>query len=327
MPATSAARCRSTSHCSPRPPACSRAVDPQNRIIQPEPVPFDPAGLDRRLQAPVGASWEVWGAYLPDCKDFSRRVLALSAMTTEVLSPGPARRPVWVVGASCELPADRWVQYYLLASAFGVARFYATENCLDRAWAPALSRLRYQGFLQLGPAVWALAFTDDSGPVVAVWSETDAALPVSALAPVAEARLLQASAALDGRPGAIVDARGPAPLVRLGPRPVLLRGLDIRAAHPGPPTRKDVLAARGSPDLSSLPAVSVDYNRSSPELGLYNRALRGLPGGNVREEVRSGRLAVGTNMRPDRRKPRRTAPGSTSTWMIPGSTSPAGASR
>jgi len=276
-----------------------RAVDPQNRIIQPESVPFDPAGLDRRLKAPLGGTWDIWGAYLPARADLSPSALALAMMTTEVLAPPSASRPVWVVGAAGDLTADRWVQYYLLAAAFGASRFYAPPDILHPQWAPALSHLRYQGFLRLGPGVWAFAFTDDSGPAVVAWSEQETRLPPSALAPVSDAALLATSAALGGLPGSAGLLAGPAPMLTLGPRPVLLRGLDIRGARAGAPTRADVLAARGTPDLSGLASVSVDYNRpGQPEVGLYNRALRALPGGSVCELPHPDRIAVGTCLRP-----------------------------
>ncbi len=96
--------------------------------------------------------------------------MALSVMMTEILAPPNPRRLVWVVGAAGEVSPERWEQYYLLTSAFGVARFYAPGACLDRSWA-ALARARYQGYLKLGPEVWALAFVDESGPLVAAWSE------------------------------------------------------------------------------------------------------------------------------------------------------------
>ncbi len=55
-----------------------REVDPENRVIQPESVAFDPAGLDRRLKEPVGATWDIWGAYLPDRRElYAERVGAV----------------------------------------------------------------------------------------------------------------------------------------------------------------------------------------------------------------------------------------------------------
>ncbi len=210
-------------------------------------------------------------------------------------------------GGDGDLSAERWEQYYLLTSAFGIARFFAPGECLAGSWA-ALPRGQYQGFLKLGPEVWALAFTDASGPFVAAWSEAPTRVPPSALAPVLDERALRGSGALQGTD------------LLLGPRPVFLRGLDTRLARPGAPTRGDVLAASGRADLSGLPAVSADYWRSEqPEVGLYDRALRGLPGGAVREDLRTdNRRAVGTDMRPGEAKT--TTHGSISTWTIAGST-------
>ena len=276
-----------------------RSVDPSAALILPESVALDPAGLERRLRPPLGNAWDIWGAYLPSPADPSASALALAVMTAEA-RPAGSRRPLWVVGAEGELTADEWVQGYLLASAFGVARYYAPADAISAQWAPTLSGMKYVGFLRLGPELWAFAFEDQEGPVVAAWSLAGTRLPASALAPVAEAEQVQRAARLGGVSGSAVESSGSEPVLLLGPRPVLIRGLDARErAHPGPPTRADVVAARPGRDPSALPAVSVDYSRADQaEQGLYNRALRALPGGAVREEPHSDRIALGTNMRP-----------------------------
>lgn len=259
-----------------------RTVDPAAKILLPESVAFDPAGLEQRLRPPTGATWDIWGAYLPASEELARRALALSVLVTEAM-PATGRRPIWIVGSEAALPADRWVQYYLLASFFGIARFFAPADMIHAEWASVLTRLDYVGFLRLGPEVWALVFRDQQGLAVAAWSEAEGEFPAAALAP--------------GAAGAEQDG---APTLRLGPRPVLLRGLAVATrARPGPPTRADLLAAWPGPSPSALPAVSADYRRAGqPEQGLYNRALRTLPGGAVREEPHPVEIALGTNMRP-----------------------------
>jgi hypothetical protein len=275
-----------------------RAVDPSATLILPESVALDSAGLQRRLPPPVGNAWEIWGAYLPSPLDLSASALALSVMTGEVM-PAASRRPIWVVGAEGGLSADTWVQGYLLAAAFELPRYYVPADTVSAQWAPALSRLQYVGWLRLGPEVWAFAFQDQEGPAVVAWSRADIRLPASALAPVADLQQVLRVAPLGGVPGSAVESGGPEPMLLLGPRPALLRGLDASRAHPGPPTRADVLAARPGPDPSALPAVSVDYGRAEqPEQGLFNRSLRALPGGAVREEPHPERPALGTNLRP-----------------------------
>ena len=275
-----------------------RSVDPSALLILPESVALDPAGLERRLRPPLGNAWDIWGAYLPSPADPSASALALSVMISEAM-PADRRRPLWVVGAEGALSADEWAQGYLLASAFGVARYYAPADAIRARWAPALSRMKYVGFLRLGPELWAFAFEDQEGPAVVVWSQTETRPPASALAAVADVEQVSHAARLGGVPGSAVESSGPDPVLLLGPCPAIIRGLDAARAHPGPPTRADVLAARPGPDPSALLAVSVDYSRAEqPEQGLYNRALRALPGGAVREEPHPDRIALGTKMRP-----------------------------
>ena len=277
-------------------------VDPRNRIIAPEAVGFDPGGLDRRLQPPMDKIWGIWGSYLPSHPTLSSAALALSVMATEALAPPRPPRPIWVVGAETSLSADRWKQYYLLASAFGVQRFYAPESVIDPQWTPAVAGLDYRGYLRLGPSVWALVFASGGAEVVAAWSDAETRIPVSALAPVRNVEQLRASAAWGERPGTACETSGSEAMVRLGPRPVFLHGLGTDAASAGPPTRKAVLRGRGLPSLGDDSSVSVNYDRArAPEHGLYNRALRSLPGGAVREQVFDGRRALGTELYPSNR--------------------------
>jgi hypothetical protein len=285
-----------------------RAVNPADQIVLPESIALDPSGMDRWLHAPEAAYWRVYGAYLPAPPNLARSALRLAVMAGEV-NPPDARssRPVWVLGAEGPLSPDAWLQYYLLAAAFGVSRVYLPADLLDPAWSPQLSALQYVGSLRLGPNVWALTFQDREGAVVAAWSGIPLSLPAAELAPVADAAQVAQAAYVGAAPGSAA-APGPAPAVRLGPRPALIRGLDVAPrAHPGIPSRAQVLAGRGKPDLSLLPAVSVDYGRpDQPELGLYHQALRGLPGGASRLQERDGRLALGTAL--DKHDPQRDQP-------------------
>jgi len=279
-----------------------REVDPQNRVIAPESVGFDPGGLDRRLQPPMDKMWEVWGAYLPTHATLSPGTLALSVMATEALAPPRRSRPIWVVGAEGPLSADRWRQYYLLASAFGVQRFYAPEAVISQDWGPACSSLEYRGYLRLGPTVWALVFAAGREEEVVAWSEAETRVPASALAPVRNCEQLRSSAAWGDRPGTAYVSGDPEPMLALGPRPAFLRGLDVRAAPTGPPPREAVLRGRSRPVQGAASSVSADYRcTKAPERGLYNRALRSLPGGGVREEVYDGRPALGTDLHPTTR--------------------------
>ncbi len=285
-----------------------RAVDPSDAIVLPESIALDPAGMDRWLHAPEAASWQIYGAYLPAPADLPRSALRLAVMAGEVNPPGAEfARPVWVLGAEAPLAADAWLQYYLLSAAFGVSRFYLPAEVLSPTWGPRLSALQYLGFLRLGPTIWALSFQDGEGPVVAAWSTVPTALPAAKLAPILDGAQVLQAAYLGAAPGSAV-APGPEPTISLGPRPALVRGLDAAArTQPGLPTRAHVLAARGKPDLSALPAVSVDYNRRDrPELGLSHQALRGLPGGASRLEEQDGLLALGTAL--NKRDPLRDNP-------------------
>jgi hypothetical protein len=273
-----------------------RAVSPADQIVLPESIALDPSGMDRWLHSPEASFWRVYGAYLPAPPDLARSALRLAVMAGEVNPPGAgSARPVWVLGAEGPLPADAWLQYYLLSAAFGVSRVYLPADLLDPGWSPQLSALQYAGSLRLGPDVWALSFRDGQGPVVAAWSAAPVALPAAELAPVVDPAQVAQAAYVGAAPGSAA-ATGAVPILRLGARPALVRGLDPAARlHQGTPTRAQVLAGRGKPDLSALPEVSVDYGRrDQPEMGLYHQALCRLPGGASRLEERDGRLALGT---------------------------------
>ena len=278
-----------------------RKVDPAAVLIVPEGGALDVAEIDRLCGSNLRAACNVLGVYLPASHDVSASALAWSVLSKEVPGVGTAaRRPVWVLGADGVLPAESWAQQYLLAWAFGASRVYLPAPAVDQAWLAPLSQLRYLGFLKLGPEVWAFAFEDETGPVVAAWSSGTAEIPAADLAPVLEAAALKQSCLLGGDPGAAgLDGNGTR--LRLGPRPILVRGLDAaKAEHPGAPGRADLLASRPGPDLDPSSPVYVDYSRpESPEYGLYNRGLRSRVGGRVEEETHNGRLCLRTRIGSD----------------------------
>ena len=271
-----------------------RAADPQATVIVPEAGALDVAGFDDLCQGEARGSCDVLGLYLP-ASDPAGAALAWAVLRHEVIGQGPPpARPLWVLGADGVISADLWVQHYLLAAAFRADRFYLPAEAIARFWVAHLSDLRYLGFLRLGPEIWALVFEGDQGPVVAAWSSREVGVPASDLAPVRDPEALGRSAELGGAPGAIIAAGEGKTTIRLGPRPALLYGLDVDGLiRLGAPTRADVLAARPAPDPSFLPLVYADYSMPQyPELGLYNRPLRGLPGGQVQEVSRIGRPAL-----------------------------------
>jgi len=302
-----------------------RALDPKARVILPEAGELDVAEVDRVCSSSLRAWCDVLGLYLPAAlSDASGPALAWAVLTQEVLAPraasgrpsgGPGEgtptpatgrppRPavspdVWVLGGDPDTKPEHWMQQYLLASAFGVRRVYLPTRAIEPSWAKPLVRLRYIGFLRLGPEVWALSFEDGGVPVVAAWSGKQTDLRASDLAPVADREAVKQAGALGASPGsAVVDADGLK--LRLGPRPALIRGLDLReVVHRGPPTRAAVLAARPGQELASRVSVRADYGApDEPELGLYNRSLRGRIGGKIEEELRDGRVCLRTRILP-----------------------------
>lgn len=277
-----------------------RAVEPSASVIVPEAGALDIAEMDRLCCSDCSPSYYILGAYLPSASGASETALAWAVVTSDVCSVAAARKPIWVLGADGDVPADSWMEQYLLANAYGSPRFYMPASAVDKSWAPILSQLRYSGYLRLGPDVWALVCEDTSGPVVVAWSVHDDGTTVSAgdLAPIADADAVKRATTPGGQPGSSVVVEGDATRLRLSRRPTLIRGLDTAsAAHAGPPRRDDVLAARPATSLDLAAPVSVDYGRSdSPERGLYNRSLRNRIGGHVAEEMHDGRMCLRTKI-------------------------------
>ncbi len=283
-----------------------RAIDPGAVVVVPEGGSLDVAEIDRLCRSDQGSACDVLGVYLPvGPASVPSATLAWSVLSHEI--PGvaaSARRSVWVLGSDGTLPAEVWVQQYLLAWAFGTPRLYLPTSAIDHTWLAPLSQLRYVGFLKLGPDVWVLAFEDQSGPVLVAWSRVSARLRISDLAPGADAAALRQVSVLGGDPRETVTGGGEAASVSLGPRPALIRGFPLAGTvRKGAPSRSDVLGARSGPGPDSSSPVFVDYNRSdSPERGLYNRELRTRPGGRVDEEIHNGRVCLRTRIAADIRK-------------------------
>lgn len=275
----------------------ARGADPLAAVIVPEAGAMDVAEVDRLCSTAPPDSCDVFGLYLPPTSaDPSASSLAWAVLSQEILprAQPSARHPVWVLGGDSGLPVELWMQQYLLASAFGVQRIYLPSQAVDPAWVKPLSRLRYLGFLRLGPEVWALAFADRDQTVLAAWSVRETALALTDLAQPADESAVRQAAPVGAKPGSAVSGEGEALKIRLGPRPTLVAGLEVKSRmQPGPPTRSAVLAARPGPDLSHCPSVSADYGRrGEPEAGLYNRSLRQRTGGRIEEETREGRVCL-----------------------------------
>jgi len=289
-----------------------RTLDPHALIIVPEPGSLGLATLDQLLHSPASEHCDILGLYLPAKeRSLSDAALAWAVLAHEVLAAPdpPHRQPIWILGPDAPAPEAHLLAHYLLAAAFGADRCYLPADALRADWLRPLSNLRYLGFLHLGPELWALAFEDAAGSVVAAWTTDEcevlagsealaaAIAPPSDLDLVRQAALLgdPAGAAIVSRPG---DASPGDPItLRLGPRPALIRGLAADAASPGAPTRRDVLSARPGPDLQRLPLAYADYSMDLlPEFGLYNRPLRDHPGGAISEELRVDRPCLRTHM-------------------------------
>ncbi len=281
----------------------ARQVNPSSLIVLPESGHLDLGSADALARSPHWRSFDILGLHLtPAWRDLSTPALAHAVLAGEVLPDAPGgARPTWVLGGG-DLSADQWLQHYLLAWAFGIARVYLPPAAISRDWTHPLSRLDYLGFLRLGPEVWALAFEGPDGPVVIAWADRDLVLRAEELSPIADEAALREAAPLGGAPGAALGRGAGETTLMLGPRPVLARGLaPYDSLQARAPRRRDVLAARPGPDLSRLPLVWADYAmQAHPEFGLRNRALRELPGGAAVEEERAGRLCLRTRMRPAR---------------------------
>jgi hypothetical protein len=281
----------------------AREIDPAARIIAPEAGYLDVAAADRLLCSPARNSCDVLGFYLPaDHGDLSRVLLPWAVLTHEVLGQAQAepRRSGWVLGGEEGISPDLWAAYYCLAWAFGVERCYLPAEAVTRDFAAAYDELRYRGFLSVGPDLWALVFDGATGPVVMAWSPVGLEVPVTDIAPIADGDLVAEAALVPGEPSSSAPKRPahPAPTVRIGARPVALRGLAIDGlVRAGAPTRRDVLAARPRPNLSALPMIYADYSMPErPEFGLSNRSLRQLRGGAITEELAQGRAGLRTHM-------------------------------
>ena len=272
-----------------------RAVDPSAHLLHPEAGSLDLGGLSRLCASEELRPGDAVGLYLPAAPEATP--LPWSVIRHEILAerggPPPA---VFVLGAEGTLSADLWLQHYLLAWAFGAARVYLPPQTISRAWTAPLASLTYLGHLRLGPQVWALAFEEDGQPVAAVWAASEIEMPAGELAPVRDAAALATSAQLGGAPGAVVVGSGEQARLALGPRPALIRGLALEAGlRTGSPTRAEVLAARGGPDMSALPLVYADFAMPErPEFGLAHRRLRGHPGGKAADDSVGGRPCVRT---------------------------------
>ena len=275
-----------------------RSVDPRASIIVPEPGALDIAEIDRLCSSDLRTSCQVLGVYLRGNGEASKSALAWAVLDSEVPGVASAQKPVWVLGADAPILPESWMQQYLLSAAYHAPRFYLPASALDIGWVRPLSQLRYTGFLRLGPAIWALAFEDASGPVVAAWSADETAVPASDLAPIADAEAVKQAAPVGGEPGSSVTVDCDTLGLRLTPRPVLVRGLDLsQAVHAGPPSRADVLAALPGNAPDPAAPVFVDYSRAdSPEHGLYNRSLRTRVGGRAEEEIHDGRTCLRTRI-------------------------------
>jgi len=287
----------------------ARPLDPNARIIVPEPGRLGVATFDRLLHSDAADSFDILGVYLPPPgRSLCEVSFAWAALTQEVVAgPELPRRPrVWALGATPAASQDSLIVHYLLASAFGVERCYLPAKAISPDWYGPLAQLTYRGFLRLGPDLWALLFEGPQGDVVLAWSLRETQLPASDIAPVADPEALAQSALLGHAPGSALAARpddtspDQPPLLRLGPRPAIIAGLAARdSAQLRPPARRDVLAARPGLDLQHIPLVYADYSMERfPEFGLCNRPLRALPGGGIGEEARTGRPCIHTQVTP-----------------------------
>ncbi len=279
-----------------------RQVDPNTLLVVPEAGNLDVAEIDRLCGSSLRAACGVLGLYVPASTDLSSPALAWAVLNQDVpgLTKAPPRQ-LWVLGSDGNPAPDSWRQQYLLSWVFGAARFYLPAAVVDEAALATLSALRYRGYLRLGPQAWAFAFEDKSGPLVVAWSTQETDLAASDFAPVLDPAALAQSSGSGTAPAA--EPTRDAPKLHLGPRPALIRGLDLtNATHPGIPGRDDVLAGRPGPGPDPSQPISADYGRESiQESGLYNRSLRGRAGGRVEEELHDGHLCLRTRISTDQK--------------------------
>jgi hypothetical protein len=276
----------------------ARSADAKAVIVMPEAGSLDVGEAARLSGQELWKAVSVVGVYLPAGGDMSREALPWAVLSHEVMGTDSARKAMWVLGSEQEMTADQWVEQYLLAWAFGAERCYLPPDSISLEWTGPLAKARYLGFLDLGPDIWAFAFSDDTGPLVLAWSAEGAQVLAEYLAPVGDAESVKAAAPLAGAAGSAVIVGEEGIRLKLGPRPVLVRGLKVDdRLRPGAPTRQAVLAARRGPKLAGAPLVYADYSMGErPEFGVYNRALRGMAGGQTEEETRGERNCLRTRM-------------------------------
>jgi len=305
--------------------AAIKEVDPRSIIVMPESGSLDIAEIARLVNSDNRSSFDAIGLYL-DARppqagkpgDLSSLALAWSVLNTEVLNSGsPAAQPsaqaaatsppVWVLGSGGSLSADAWLQRYLLAWAFGADRFYLPADAISPEWTTPVKGAELTGHLRLGPDIWAFAFQREQAPFALAWALQETTIPASAIAPIADLEAVRNAARLGGAPGSAVVVEGDTVALVLGPRPILIPGLSLDSAPASldgqagglPITRQHVLAARPGPEVSALPLVYADWSMPErPEFGIEQSSLRHLPGGQVINEERTGRICVRTRMRP-----------------------------
>ncbi len=293
--------------------AAIREVDPRSIIVTPESGSIDIAEIARLVNSDDRSSFDVIGLYLdPKPGGLSAFALAWSVLNTEVLEGGPpgaesspqataTSPPVWVLGSGGSLSADDWLQRYLLAWAFGADRFYLPADAISPEWTTPVKGAELTGHLRLGPEIWAFAFQREQAPFALAWDLQETTVPTSAIAPIADPEAVRSAARLGGAPGSAAVVDGDAVSLILGPRPILIPGLSVDSAPASgglPITRQDVLAARPGPEVSALPLVYADWTMPErPEFGIDHSSLRHLPGGQVINDERAGRVCVRTRMR------------------------------
>ncbi len=251
----------------------ARAADPAARIIVPEAGYLDIAAMDRFIAGGDCDYVDVLGIYLP--ADPCDVPLPWAVFAHEVIGRcEPAKqRPFWVLGgAAGESAGSQWHLYYLMAWAFGAERCYLPPDAIDAAWASTLAEVDYRGFTSPAANALALVFQrPGSTPVAVAWSASEGQIPASE--PAQES-------------------------VHIGPLPTVIEGVEFGSPiSDGAPSRADVLTARGGPELKEASRVYADYSASPlPEVGLYNRRLRALRGGQALEESRGGRTCLRTQL-------------------------------
>lgn len=280
----------------------ARAVDPTVKILVPEGGYLDIAAADRFIQSGNCQFADVLGAYAPS--SLSLLPLPWAVLTQEVLGrcDPERRRPIWLLGGEETITPAAWQAHYLMAWAFGAERCYLPPDAIDQEWTRPLADLSYKGFLTPAPGVWAFVFDNATGgSEVAIWSAAERELPAEAICPVLPDdddadETLPLLPEGENAPNEAVPQTPPA--IRVGPRPVWMRGVDCAdRLRPGSPTRADVLASREGLDLAAVPVVYMDLALPElPEFGLCNRKLRGLRGAANLEEARSGRTCLRTSM-------------------------------